>query len=79
VLATKVYQPMETGPNDRHLSAYHIRRACKASLRRLKTDDIDLYQMQHVDRTTPWEEIWQAKQLMREGKITYVGRSNFAG
>jgi aryl-alcohol dehydrogenase-like predicted oxidoreductase len=79
-LATKVYQPMETGPNDRRLSAYHIRRACEASLRRLKTDHIDLYQMHHVDRATPWGEIWQAmEQLIREGKITYVGSSNFAG
>lgn len=80
VLATKVYQPMETGPNDKYLSAYHIHRACEASLRRLKTDHIDLYQMHHIDRTTPWEEIWQAmEQLIREGKITYVGSSNFAG
>jgi len=80
VLATKVYQPMDLGPNDRRLSAYHIRRACEASLRRLKTDHIDLYQMHHVDRSTPWEEIWQAmEQLVREGKITYVGSSNFAG
>jgi aryl-alcohol dehydrogenase-like predicted oxidoreductase len=54
VLATKVYQPMETGPNDRRLSAYHIRRACEASLRRLETDHIDLYQMHHIDRGTPW-------------------------
>jgi aryl-alcohol dehydrogenase-like predicted oxidoreductase len=80
VLATKVYQPMGTGPNDKYLSAYHIRRACEASLKRLKTDHIDLYQMHHVDRATPWEEIWQAmEQLIREGKITYVGSSNFAG
>lgn len=80
VLATKVYQPMDTGPNDRHLSAYHIRRACEASLRRLQTDHIDLYQMHQIDRETPWEEIWQAmEQLIREGKITYVGSSNFAG
>jgi len=80
VLATKVYQPMGLGPNDRRLSAYHIRRACEASLRRLRTDHIDLYQMHHVDRATPWEEIWQAmEQLVREGKITYVGSSNFAG
>lgn len=80
VLATKVYQPMDTGPNDKYLSAYHIRRACEASLRRLKTDHIDLYQMHHIDRSTPWEEIWQAfEQLIREGKITYVGSSNFAG
>ncbi|MGC4029324.1 MAG: aldo/keto reductase [Steroidobacteraceae bacterium] len=80
VLATKVYQPMDTGPNDKYLSAYHIRRACEASLKRLKTDHIDLYQMHHIDRATPWEEIWQAfEQLIREGKITYVGSSNFAG
>jgi aryl-alcohol dehydrogenase-like predicted oxidoreductase len=80
VLATKVYQPMGTGPNDKYLSAYHIRRACEASLKRLRTDHIDLYQMHHIDRATPWEEIWQAmEQLIREGKITYVGSSNFAG
>jgi aryl-alcohol dehydrogenase-like predicted oxidoreductase len=79
VLATKVYQPMGLGPNDRRLSAYHIRRACEASLRRLQTDHIDLYQMHHVDRVTPWEEVWQAmEQLVREGKISYVGSSNFA-
>jgi aryl-alcohol dehydrogenase-like predicted oxidoreductase len=79
VLATKVYQPMGLGPNDRRLSAYHIRRACEASLRRLQTDHIDLYQMHHVDRATPWAEIWQAmEQLVREGKISYVGSSNFA-
>ena len=54
VLATKVYQPMGLGPNDRRLSAYHLRRACEASLRRLQTDHIDLYQMHHVDRATPW-------------------------
>ncbi|MEU4383945.1 aldo/keto reductase [Promicromonospora sp. NPDC023805] len=80
VLATKVYQPMGLGPNDRRLSAYHIKRACEASLRRLQTDHIDLYQMHHVDRSTPFEEIWQAmEQLVNEGKITYVGSSNFAG
>ena len=80
VLATKLYQPMGLGPNDRHLSAYHIRRACEASLRRLQTDHIDLYQMHHVDRGTPWEEIWQAMdQLVTAGKVTYIGSSNFAG
>jgi aryl-alcohol dehydrogenase-like predicted oxidoreductase len=80
VLATKVYQPMGFGPNDRRLSAYHIRKACEDSLRRLRTDHIDLYQMHHVDRSTPWEEIWQAmEQLVREGKVIYVGSSNFAG
>lgn len=80
ILATKVYQPMDTGVNNRRLSAYHIKRACEASLKRLKTDHIDIYQMHHIDRQTPWEEIWQAmEQLIREGKITYVGSSNFAG
>ena len=79
VLATKAYQPMGLGPNDQRLSAYHLRRACEASLRRLQTDHIDLYQMHHIDRATPWDEIWQAMdQLVREGKVTYVGSSNFA-
>jgi aryl-alcohol dehydrogenase-like predicted oxidoreductase len=78
VLATKVYGAMGDGPNERGLSAYHIRRACEESLRRLQTDHIDLYQMHHVDRNTPWEEIWQAmQQLVREGKVIYVGSSNF--
>lgn len=80
VLATKVYGKMGEGPNDQRLSAYHIRMACEASLKRLKTDHIDLYQMHHIDRRTPWEEIWQAmEQLVREGKVLYVGSSNFAG
>jgi aryl-alcohol dehydrogenase-like predicted oxidoreductase len=80
VLATKVYNEMGSGPNDRRLSAYHIRKACEGSLRRMQTDVIDLYQMHHVDRSTPWEEIWQAmEQLVREGKVLYVGSSNFAG
>jgi aryl-alcohol dehydrogenase-like predicted oxidoreductase len=80
VLATKVYGKMGEGPNDRRLSAYHIRRACEESLRRLQTDHIDLYQMHHIDRETPWDEIWQAmEQLVREGKVIYVGSSNFAG
>ncbi len=79
VLATKVYNPMGEGPNDRGLSAYHIRHACEESLRRLQTDHLDLYQMHHVERTTPWEEIWQAmEQLVREGKVLYIGSSNFA-
>jgi aryl-alcohol dehydrogenase-like predicted oxidoreductase len=80
VLATKVYGKMGDGPNDARLSARHIRAACEGSLRRLRTDCIDLYQMHHVDRDTPWDEIWQAmEQLVREGKILYVGSSNFAG
>jgi aryl-alcohol dehydrogenase-like predicted oxidoreductase len=80
VLATKVYQPMGLGPNDRGLCAYHIMRACEDSLRRLRTDHIDLYQMHHIDRHTPWEEIWQAMDvLMQQGKVLYVGSCNFAG
>jgi aryl-alcohol dehydrogenase-like predicted oxidoreductase len=80
VLATKVYGRMGEGPNERGLSAYNIRNACHASLRRLQTDHIDLFQMHHVDRETHWEEIWQAmEQLVQEGKILYVGSSNFAG
>ena len=80
VLATKVFGKMGEGPNDRGLSAYHIRRACEDSLRRLQTDRIDLYQMHHVERATPWEETWQAmERLVQEGKIIYVGSSNFAG
>ena len=80
VLATKLYGQTGEGPNEGRLSAYHIRRACEDSLRRLQTDHIDLYQMHHVDRRTPWDEIWQAmEQLVREGKISYIGSSNFAG
>ncbi len=79
VLATKVFGKMGHGPNDQRLSAYHIRRACEESLRRLRTDRIDLYQMHHVDPETPWEEIWQAmEQLIQAGKVLYVGSSNFA-
>jgi aryl-alcohol dehydrogenase-like predicted oxidoreductase len=80
VLATKVYGKMGEGPNDRWLSAYQIRRACDESLRRMQTDHIDLYQMHHIDRNTPWEEIWQAMEvLVHQGKVIYVGSSNFAG
>jgi len=80
VLATKVYGRMGDGPNDRGLSAYHIRRACEESLRRLQTDHIDLYQMHHIDRDARWDEIWQVMEgLVRDGKVVYVGSSNFAG
>src|SRR3954452_2026695 len=81
VLATKVYGNVAGDwPNDSKLSARHIRDACEASLRRLQTDHIDLYQMHHVDRATPWEEIWQAMDLLvAQGKVIYVGSSNFAG
>ncbi len=76
----KVSQPMGPGPNDRRLSAYHIRKACEDSLRRLKTDHIDVYQMHHIDRHTPWEEIWQAMELLvQQGKVLYIGSSNFRG
>jgi aryl-alcohol dehydrogenase-like predicted oxidoreductase len=80
VLATKVFGAMSDWPNEGRLSALNIRRACDASLRRLQTDHIDLYQMHHVDRDTPWDEIWQAMEvLIDQGKILYVGSSNFAG
>jgi aryl-alcohol dehydrogenase-like predicted oxidoreductase len=80
VLATKVYVEMGDWPNQSRLSALHIRSACDESLRRMQTDHIDLYQMHHIDRQTPWEEIWQAmEQLVHEGKVIYVGSSNFAG
>ena len=80
VLATKLYGGKGDWPNDRFLSALNIRRACEDSLRRLGTDHIDLYQMHHVDRGTPWDEIWEAMEVLRtQGKIIYVGSSNFAG
>ncbi|MEQ8674731.1 MAG: aldo/keto reductase [Aggregatilineales bacterium] len=80
VIATKVYGGMGDWPNQSRLSALHIKKACEDSLKRLQTDYIDLYQMHHIDRDTPWEEIWQAmEQLVREGKVLYVGSSNFAG
>ena len=80
VLATKLYGAMGDWPNQDKLSALNIRRACDASLRRMQTDYIDLYQMHHIDRDTPWDEIWQAMEvLVAQGKILYVGSSNFAG
>jgi aryl-alcohol dehydrogenase-like predicted oxidoreductase len=80
VLATKVYGLMGDWPNQNRLSALNIRRACEASLRRMQTDHIDLYQMHHVDRDAPWDEIWQAMDLLvQQGKVLYVGSSNFAG
>ncbi|GHA64389.1 aldo/keto reductase [Streptomyces termitum] len=84
VLATKVYGSMhrdgETWPNHDKLSALNIRRAVDASLKRLGTDYIDLYQFHHVDRSTPFDEIWQAVDvLIRQGKILYAGSSNFPG
>ncbi|MBB1253676.1 aldo/keto reductase [Streptomyces sp. OF3] len=84
VIATKVYGNMALDgtnwPNNDLLSALNIRRAVDASLRRLQTDHIDLYQFHHVDRKTPWEEIWQAMDvLVQQGKVLYVGSSNHAG
>ena len=84
VLATKVYGNMSATdspwPNEDKLSALNIRRACDASLKRLGTDYIDLYQFHHIDRDTPWEEIWQAIDvLVQQGKILYAGSSNFSG
>jgi aryl-alcohol dehydrogenase-like predicted oxidoreductase len=85
VLATKVYGAMTADgspawPNQDKLSAVNIRRAVDASLKRLQTDHIDLYQFHHIDRNSPWEEIWQAIDvLVQQGKIVYAGSSNFAG
>ena len=80
VLATKLFGAMSEWPNDGRLSARHIRMACEDSLRRMQTDHIDLYQMHHIDRTAPWDEVWQAMDTLgQQGKITYVGSSNFAG
>ncbi|MDG1836757.1 MAG: aldo/keto reductase [Pseudomonadales bacterium] len=80
ILATKVHEPMSDRVNDSGLSARHIQMACDASLKRLGVDHIDLYQMHHIDRSAPIEEIWQAmERLVTQGKITYVGSSNFPG
>ena len=80
IVATKIYSEMSDDPNDQGVSAYHLRRGVEASLRRLQTDHIDLYQMHHIDRPTSWEEVWQGmERLILAGKISYVGSSNFAG
>src|SRR5437588_1483380 len=80
VMATKVYGSMSDWPNDTFLSARNIRNACEGSLRRLQTDHIDVYQMHHVDLNTPWDEIWEAMEVLRQqGKIIYAGSSNHAG
>ena len=80
VIATKLYGGMGDWPNEGKLSALHIRRACGDSLKRMKTDYIDLYQMHHIQREAPWDEIWQAMEtLVQQGKVIYIGSSNFAG
>lgn len=87
VLATKVYNPVsrkanlrEPNSDGRSLSAPKIKKHCDGSLKRLQTDWIDLYQMHHIDRECPWDETWQAfDALVKQGKVAYVGSSNFAG
>jgi aryl-alcohol dehydrogenase-like predicted oxidoreductase len=80
VLATKLYGSMGDWPNQNRLSALNIRRAVDGSLRRLRTDFIDVYQMHHIDRATPWDEIWEAFSVLhQQGKVLYFGSSNFAG
>ena len=87
VLATKVYNPVvrkanrpEVNSDGASLSAYKIKKHCEGSLQRLQTDRIDLYQMHHIDRACPWDEIWQSfDTLVKQGKVIYVGSSNFAG
>jgi len=80
VLATKLYGGMGPWPNETFLSALAIRRKCDASLKRMQTDYIDLYQMHHIDRDAPWDELWEAFDILKQqGKILYVGSSNFPG
>lgn len=84
VLATKFYGEMSDpldGPNGAAgLSAYKLRRHLEGSLRRLQTDHIELYQMHHVDRNVSWDELWEGFRVAQhQGKIGYVGSSNFAG
>ncbi|WP_258050349.1 aldo/keto reductase [Streptomyces finlayi] len=80
IVATKVGERTGDGPNDRGLSAHHIVQGCEASLRRLGTDRIDLYQMHLYDPDVCWDVVWQAMdQLITQGKVRYVGSSNFAG
>lgn len=87
VLATKVFNPVtrkanlpEVNTDGRSLSAYKIRKHVEGSLSRLQTDWIDIYQMHHIDRECPWDETWQAfDSLVKQGKVVYVGSSNFAG
>lgn len=79
VLATKVCSPMGDGPNQRGASRYHITQGVEASLRRLQSDHIDLYQIHRWDETTPIEETLRAlDDLVRSGKVLYIGASNFA-
>src|SRR3954454_25253582 len=80
LLATKARMPMGDGPNDAGLSRHHLIAACEASLRRLRADHIDLYQLHEWDGHTPLEETLSAlDHLVRSGKVRYVGCSNYAG
>ena len=80
LIATKARFPMGAGPNNRGLSRYHLVNACNASLKRLGLDVIDLYQLHEWDGITPVEEMLEALDLLqRQGKIRYIGCSNFSG
>ncbi len=80
LIATKARFSMGEGPNDRGLSRWHLIRECEASLRRLRTDVIDLYQVHQWDGLTPLEETMEAlDSLVRSGKVRYVGASNYSG
>ncbi|OWJ65970.1 aldo/keto reductase [Inquilinus limosus] len=80
LIATKARFPMGDGPNDRGLSRHHLIEACEASLRRLRTDVIDLYQVHQWDGQTPLEETIDAlDSLVRQGKVRYIGASNYSG
>ena len=80
LVATKARFTMGKGPNDAGLSRHHLIEACEASLRRLRTDHIDLYQLHEWDGQTPLEETLAAlEHLVQSGKVRYVGSSNFAG
>jgi len=80
LLATKARMPMGDGPNDAGLSRHHLIRSCEASLRRLGTDHIDLYQVHEWDGATPLEETLDAlDHLVDSGKVRYIGCSNYAG
>ena len=80
LVATKARMPMGEGPNDAGLSRHHLIEACEASLRRLRTDHIDLYQVHEWDGQTPLEEtLATLDTLVRSGKVRYIGCSNYAG
>jgi aryl-alcohol dehydrogenase-like predicted oxidoreductase len=80
LIATKARFPMGDGPNNAGSSRYHLIRACEASLKRMKTDVIDLYQLHEWDGQTPLEETMEALDtLVRQGKVRYIGCSNFSG